>query len=176
MTAVTEPITRSPLKVVMADHGMRMTAIDSDGTVVLEGVRGTRGDPNAPALVQATAGGQWTIARSVSGSAPVYDAAGVPVAEIRRGGFARTTIVTGDGTEIVVGNERLKPWFGAKFAGFGSARAPFLIRQKRSFKLKLSDELLARPDCEMLVAVFAFVARAKISSQIASAATSNATP
>ena len=169
------PITRSPLKVVMKERGTQMMATDPGGAIVLEGVRALIAGPGMAAAVQTTAAGQWTIGRSVGGSAPVFDEAGVPVAEIRTTGRGHHTIATGDGTEIDVGNDRFKPWFGVRFAGFGRARAP-IVRQSRSFKLWLSDEFLARPDHEMLIAVFAYVARAKIAGQIARSAQSSATP
>jgi hypothetical protein len=169
------PITRSPLKVMLREHATQMTATDPGGAIVLEGVRALIAAPGTAAAVQTTAAGQWTIGRSVGGNAPVFDAAGVPVAEIRTTRRGHHTIATGDGTEIDVGNERFKPWFGVRFAAFGRARAP-IVRQSRSFKLWLSDEFLARPDHEMLVAVFAYVARSKIAGQIARAAQSSPTP
>lgn len=166
------PISSSPLKVAVSEKGTVMTATDADGQVVLEGVRGARAEPAS--AVQATAGGAWTISkRNDDRVAQVQDAAGVVVAEIRGGGWRGLVIVTGDGTEIPAKEARFKPWHGASFGSLASARAPWVMPQ-RSFKLSLNDELLARPDCEMLVAVFAHVARQEIVASINSNATSGA--
>jgi hypothetical protein len=162
-------IASSPLKVAVTEKGAVITATDHSGAVVVEGLRGKRAAPASAVLT--TAAQTWTISANVDHVRQVQDAAGVVVAEIRGGGWRHDTIVTGDGSEIPSKSRGAKPGYGASFGSLASARAPWLT-PKRPFKLTLSDELLARPDCEMLVAVFAHVAHQKIVSAIRSAQTS----
>jgi hypothetical protein len=99
----------------------------------------------------------------------VLDAAGVPVAEVRSDPWLRRTIVTGDGTEIPVRSGPFLTRYGVKFGNFAEASATYLLQRGEGFKLKLSDELLARPDHEMLVAVFVHFGRVEIRQQRRSA-------
>lgn len=166
------PITSSPLKVATTEKGTVMTATDPSGQVVLDGLRG---DPVAPAgAVLTTAGSVWTVAAKHGDVRQVLDPAGVVVAEIRRAGWTHDVIVTGDGTEIPAKGRGARIGYGAIFGPLAHARAPF-IGPARPFTLTLSPELLARPDHEMLVAVFAHIARGKIIAAIRSKA-STVTP
>lgn len=160
-----DQLASSPLKVVVSKRGSIMTATDPAGNVVLDGVRGKRAKPLA--AVQTTAANRWTIEHRSKGSAPVYDSAGVAVAEIRRiGMFRNDVIVTGDGSEIEVAKRTRSISFGSL-----ATAKPALLRSGSTFELAVSDELLARPDREMLIAVFTHVARQKIDTDNAVDAT-----
>jgi hypothetical protein len=166
---VPSPITRSPLSVKISQDGTAVTVTDPDGNAVLESNR-PHGDNTAPPAVQTTASGTWTIGwRHEGGNTPVFDAAGVPVAEIRGSPFGELSIVTGDGTEIRAAPGPFLTRYGVKFGSLAEASATYLLQRRDGFKLKLSDELLARRDCEMLVGVFVHLARASIDRQRAAA-------
>jgi hypothetical protein len=96
--ALLRPITHAPLTVSVTEFGTHMSATDPDDNVVVDGARTTSRDPSVPSAVLTTASGQWAIGRRATGNGPVYDAAGVPVAEIRITGEWKFDIVTGDGT------------------------------------------------------------------------------
>ncbi len=163
------PITRSPLSVTISADGTAVTVTDPDGNVVLESSRPLH-DNTAPPAVQMTATGAWTVGwRNEGGNTAVCDAAGVPVAEIRGTPYGDLTIVTGDGTEIHPTPGPFLTRYGVKFGSLAEAYATFLITRRNAFRLKLSDELLARRDCEMLVGVFVHLARAYIVRQRAAA-------
>jgi hypothetical protein len=163
------PITSSPLSVKVSKDGTTVTATDPDGNVVLESQRPI-GDNTAPPAVHATAAGTWTIGwRNEAGNTAVTDAAGVPVAELRGHPFVALTIATGDGTEIHPVTGPFLTRYGVKFGQLAEASATYLLQKRDGFKLKLSDELLARRDCEMLVAVFVHLGRVYIARQRAAA-------
>jgi hypothetical protein len=164
------PIASSPLKVAVTEKETILSATDPGGQVVVEGVRGKAAEPVGAVL--RTASSTWTISHREGGVRQVTDPAGVVVAEIRGNGWTHDTIHTGDGSEIPCKGRGVKIGYGASFGSLAGARAPFIL-PKRPFTLTLSDELLARADHEMLVAVFAHIARAKIISAIRSAAAAN---
>ena len=163
-------ITSTPLTVAVTKKGTAITVTDADGQVVMDGVRGKAAEPATAVLT--TASSTWTITEKQDGVRQVLDPAGLVVAEIRGNGWTHDTIYAGDGSEIPSKGHRSLVGYGASFGSLAAAKAP-MVMPKRPFKLILSEGLLARPDHEMLVAVFAHIARQKIISSVRSAASSS---
>jgi hypothetical protein len=159
-------IVSSPLKVRVRERGTALVATDPAGQVVVEGRRGSAAAPYEAVL--ATAGGEWRV-RPASDGAPaqVLGADGDLVAAVTRRALR--------GTEIVLPGGETIPVFGRSFLGhrctFGdlaSARTPWLFPQ-RYFTLALGDELLARHDLDLIVALATHLAETHIAASISAA-------
>jgi hypothetical protein len=156
-----EPVT-SPLKIRWKKK--QFTATNSAGELVFDGAAdGT--DP----LLCSTAGGTWRIQQRQTDDNgkynPVLDSGGRQVARLEQHVIRRTQIVLPNGESIPVTKGRLMFSHGSRIGDLGVARAPFLFPQ-RYVKMTLSDELLARPDRELLVVVSAYLAESIISTSI----------
>lgn len=161
----------TPLKVRWRDK--RFVAVNSSGEAVFDGAAdGT--DP----LVCATAGGTWRIQQRTSDESGKYnlvlDANGREVARIDRHLVRHTNLVLPGGEAIPVTKGRLMLFcHGSKIGNLAVAQAPYLFPQ-RHFTMKLSDELLPRPDREVIVVVGAYLASNAISAAIQASAQSPA--
>jgi hypothetical protein len=159
------PIDSSPLKVRHRDS--RFVAETADGMLAFDGAYGASGGPEL--LACETANGTWHVQRRADHGDGKYndvlDRSGHSVARIERHGL-RTSIVLTSGEQIPVTSGNLTLFgHGCRVGRLAKARAPFL-RPGRYFKLKLSDELLARPDRELLVVLAAHLAEGRITASI----------
>jgi hypothetical protein len=153
----------SPLKVRWRHK--RFTAVNSSGAIVFDGAA-----DGADPLVCATAGGSWRIRQRASDESGKYnlvlDADGRTIARIDRHLMRHTQVVLPGGEAIAVTSGRFRLFsYGSRIGNLAVARAPYLFPQ-RYFTMKLSDELLSRPDREVLVVVGAYLASNAITAAI----------
>ncbi|HWB65622.1 MAG TPA: hypothetical protein VG708_02170 [Mycobacteriales bacterium] len=155
-------IEQSPLRVHRRDG--KLVAEDPSGAMVFSGTPGARGAPEV--MVIETAAGSWRIQRRADRVNQVLDRAGQPVATLRRRLFRSTLIELPDGETIPVSSGQFRIFqMGCRIGRLATARAPFL-RPGRYFKLTLRDELLKRPDRQLIVALGSYLAESSINSQI----------
>jgi hypothetical protein len=159
---VLEPVT-SPLKVRWRDR--RFTALNSSGETVFDGAA-----DGADPLVCTTSRGTWRIGQRASDESGKYnlvlDADGRTIARVERHLVRHTQIVLTGGEAIPVTKGRFMLFsHGSRIGNLAVARAPYLFPQ-RYFTMKLRDELLSRPDCEVLVVVGAYLASIAITASI----------
>jgi hypothetical protein len=157
----------SPLKIRWRDK--RFTAVNSSGEVVFDG---TADGPDP--LVCATASGSWRIQQRTSDENgkynPVLDAAGRLVARVDRHLVRHTQILLPGGAPIPVTKGRFMLFgHGSRIGDLAVARSPYLFPQ-RFFTLKLTDELLSRPDRDLIVVVGGYLASNVITSAIQASA------
>jgi hypothetical protein len=150
------------LKVTSEDKGRLLIGRAPNGDTVVE----IRRDNGAAALQ--TKNAAWRMEKAEGGSV-VLDAAGATVARVRRRMVSGREIELAGGEQIRMSTMRLGIGHGCRFGDLADAKAPFLMPQ-RYFTLKLSDELLARPDRELLIAVFTSIADTAISTAIQTSA------
>jgi hypothetical protein len=134
-----------------------------NGDTVVE-VRGGEGGP-----VLQTKNAAWQVRKGDGGWA-VVDTTEAVAATIRRRMITGREIVLPDGETIKQGS-RVGMGHGCRFGTLAAAKAPF-VRPDRYFTLELSDELLARQDRELLIAVFTYLANSHIQAAIQVSATS----
>jgi hypothetical protein len=113
----------------------------------------------------------WQV-RKADGGWAVMTPESAQAALIRRHMLKGREVVLPDGETIRRG-ARVGVGYGCRFGDLASAKAPFL-RPDRYFTLELSDALLARPDRELLIGVFTYLANSHIQAAIAAAASSPA--
>ena len=128
--------------------------------------------PNGETIVEVRRGEDGTTLHTKNGSwgyrnGTVTDAAGQTVAVVHRKLGGRHIELLG-GERIKVSTLRLGG-HGCRFGALADAKAPFFM-PGRYITIELSDELLARPDRELLIATFTSVAAGIISTAIAIAA------
>lgn len=159
------PIGSSPLKVTTTEGGTLLLAESPDGRILVEGRRGAAAEPSA--AIMETAGGTWRFEHREPGETQehVYDDYGDVVASITRRHMRPGEIELADGERIGVSSGRGRFSHGCAFGELALASAP-MLRPDRFFTLKLSNALLARDDCELIVAIAAHVGESEIASSI----------
>ena len=154
----------TPLKVRTAKGG-RIWAEASDGTVVVEGIRGRAAGPDFATLE--TAHGTWHVRRPENRGEPtaVLDALGRQVATYEKHLMRRGELTLAGGETLPVTGARLSFSHSGKLGDLAHGKAPFL-RPGRHYTLTLSEALLARDDRELLTALAAHLIQTEIDASI----------
>jgi hypothetical protein len=153
----------SPLKIRWRDK--HFVAENSSGGIVFDGT--AAGDD---LLALTTANGTWRIQKRTSDESGkhnrVLDGGGQEVARLDRRVVRSTLINLPGGEAIPVTKGRFMLFaHGSRMGSLAVSQTPFLM-PGRYFTMKLTDELLARPDRELLLVLGAYIASIAISASI----------
>lgn len=144
---------------------MLTVAEKGSGTVVVDGQYAR--DLSMEPFVARTASDVWHVQRrDADGRRAVLDGGGRQVATLTRQRFKPTILTLANGEQIPISKSKVPFVAGSVIGSLATVRAPFAFPQ-RGFTMKLSPELLARRDRELIVAIGAYVAESVVRGQLA---------
>jgi hypothetical protein len=164
---VLAPLVRSPLRLRWRDE--RFVAEDVDGQLILDGVAGSAS--GSELITLETVAGRWRVLRAAADrSHDVLDADGKSVARLERRGIGRTEIVLPNERRIPVSASAFSLANCARIGDLVTVRAPYLF-PRRYLTLRFDDRFLAHRSRELVLALGAHTAWARIQTKFTVGAT-----